>query len=41
MDDGSWQDNLSDYNSDFFLLFDQKEGRKTIFHKKRNILTVT
>ena len=76
MDDGSWQDNLSDYNSDFSMPSDQEDGnniffsnftltlfatggggvisgapngegswqdnfRKTIFQKKRNILTVT
>merc|ERR1712238_629072 len=26
MDDGSWQDNLSDYNSDFSMPSDQEEG---------------
>jgi hypothetical protein len=36
-DDGSWQDNLSDYNSDFSLPFDQKECRKTIFQNFRGI----
>ena len=31
MDDGSWQDNLSDYNSDFSMPSDQEDGN--IFFK--------
>ena len=27
MDDGSWQDNLSDYNSDFSMPSDQEDGK--------------
>ena len=31
MDDGSWQDNLSDYNSDFSMPSDQEDGKYIFF----------
>ena len=31
MDDGSWQDNLSDYNSDFSMPSDQEDGMYIFF----------
>ena len=31
MDDGSWQDNLSDYNSDFSMPSDQEDGNNIFF----------
>ena len=31
MDDGSWQDNLSDYNSDFSMPSDQEDGNNIYF----------
>ena len=33
MDDGSWQDNLSDYNSDFSMPSDQEDGNNIYFFK--------
>ena len=33
MDDGSWQDNLSDYNSDFSMPSDQEDGNNIFFFK--------
>ena len=33
MDDGSWQDNLSDYNSDFSMPSDQEDGNYIYFFK--------
>ena len=29
--DGSWQDNMSDYNSDFSMPSDQEEGNNRIY----------
>ena len=33
MDDGSWQDNLSDYNSDFSMPSDQEDGNNIYIFK--------